>query len=183
MGIGIGDVTTVFAILVAMGIVFPGLLLSWFLLMPGMVECSRERVSKTPWKALLLGLMVLVVASIPLGILNTLAGPFQFLAYAGGFVLFTFATIGAAGIAAMMGERLRSQGVNATSPGALLRGAVALEFAVVFPILGWFILFPIVLLLSLGSALFALLHRTPRPQVETSERAGQAALQPASAKR
>ena len=63
MGFGIGDVTTVFALFAALGVVFPGLLLAWFLLMPGMVERSRERVFKTPWKALVLGVMVMVIAS------------------------------------------------------------------------------------------------------------------------
>lgn len=182
MGIGIGDVTTVFAILAALGIVFPGLLLAWFLLIPDMVERSRERVSQTPWKTLLLGLLVLFVVSVPFAILNAMAGPFQFVAYTVLFVLLTIATIGAAGIAALMGERLRGQGVRATSPGALLRGAVVLEFAVVFPILGWFILLPIVLLVSLGSAGFALLGWTPRQKDRASERATQPALQPAPPK-
>lgn len=177
MGIGIGDVTTVFAILVALGVVFPGLLLTWFLLLPGMVERSRERVSRTPWKTLGFGFVVLVLASVPLGILNALAGPFQFLAYAGGFLLLTLATIGAAGIAALMGERLRGQGINVTTSGALVRGAIVLEFAVVFPILGWFILFPVVLLISLGSAVFALLHWSPRQAREATDRAVTGTLQ------
>lgn len=162
MGIGLGDVTTVFAILAALGVVFPGLLLTWSLWMPGMVERSRERIARTPWKSLFVGLVILLMASVPLGILNALAGPFQFLAFVGGFSLLTFASVGAAGLASLMGERLRGQGVQVSSPGALLRGAVALEFATVFPIIGWFILFPLTLLVSLGAAVFALLHWMPR---------------------
>ncbi len=162
MGIGIGDVTTVFAILAALGVVFPGLLLAWALLAPGIVERARERVTRTPWKSFLLGAFMLIVASVPIGILNALGGPLQFFAYVGIFLLMTFASIGAAGMAMMMGERLRGQGVNVTSPGALLRGAVALEFAAVFPIIGWFIVFPFVLLESLGAAVFALLRWSPR---------------------
>jgi hypothetical protein len=168
MGIGIGDVTTVFALLAAMGIVFPGMLLAWSLLFPGMVERSRERVARTPGKTLVFGLIVSFAASIPIGILNALAGPFQFVAYLGGFVWLTLATIGAAGIALMMGERLRGHGVNATTPGGLLRGAIALEFAVVFPVIGWFIVFPIVLLASVGASVLALLHWTPGVKRETS---------------
>jgi hypothetical protein len=168
MGIGIGDVTTVFAVLAAMGIVFPGMLLAWSLLFPNMVERSRARVSRTPWKTLVFGVLVLILAIIPFVTLNALAGPFQFVAYAEIFILLTLATIGAAGIAQMMGERLRGQGINASPPGGLLRGAVALEFAVVFPILGWFIIFPIVLLASLGASVLALLHWTPRVKRETT---------------
>lgn len=172
MGIGLGDVTTVFAILAALGVVFPGLLLAWSLLMPGMVERSRERIGRTPWKSLLVGVVVLLMASVPLGILNALAGPFQFLAYVGGFILLAFASVGAAGLAALMGERLRGQGVQATTPGGLLRGAVALEFATVFPLIGWFILFPLTLMMSLGAAAFALVHWMParQPQTASAER-------------
>jgi hypothetical protein len=166
MGIGIGDVTTVFAILAALGIVFPGMLLAWSLLMPGMVERSRERAMVTPWKSLFFGMLLALMASVPVGVLNALAGPFQFLAYASAFVLMTLASVGAAGIASAMGERLRGQGVQVTSPGALLRGAVALEFAVVFPIIGWFIVLPIVFLMSLGASVLALLHWAPRAKRE-----------------
>lgn len=162
MGIGIGDVTTVFAILAALGIVFPGLLLAWSLLTPGMVDRSRERVRRTPWKSMFFGVFLLMVASVPIGVLNALGGPFQFLAYASAFVLMTLASMGAAGLASSMGERLRGQGVQVTSPGALLRGAVALEFAVVFPIIGWFIVLPFVFLLSLGASVLAVLHWAPR---------------------
>lgn len=168
MGIGIGDVTTVFAILAALGVVFPGLLLAWSLLLPGMVERSRERISRTPWKALLLGVIVLLMASVPFGVLSALAGPFQLVAYVGAFILLAFASVGAAGLASLMGERLRGQGVAVTSPGGLLRGAVALEFATVFPVIGWFILFPLTLVVSLGAVVFALLHWMPHSQTQTT---------------
>jgi hypothetical protein len=164
MGIGLGDVTTVFAILAALGIVFPGLLLAWSLLAPGMVERSRERISRTPWKSFFFGAFGLLAAGLPVGVLNALGGPFQFFAYLGAFVVMAFASIGAAGFASLMGERLRGQGVAATSPGALVRGAVALEFAVIFPIIGWFIVLPFVALISLGASGFALLRWLPRPE-------------------
>ena len=162
MGIGIGDVTTVFAILAALGIVFPGLLLAWSLLMPGVVERARERVARTPWKSFLLGAIVLFFTGMPALFLTRAAGPLQFIGFVGAFMVMTIASFGAAGIAALMGERLRGQGIITTTSGGLLRGAVALEFAVMFPIIGWFILFPFVVIVSLGAACFALLRWTPR---------------------
>ncbi len=162
MGIGIGDVTTVFAILAALGIVFPGLMLAWSLLMPGVVERARERVARTPWKSFLLGTIVLFFTGMPALLLTRAAGPLQFIGFVSVFVLMTIASFGAAGVAALMGERLRGQGINATTSGGLLRGAVALEFAVMFPLIGWFILFPFVVILSFGAACFALLRWTPR---------------------
>ncbi|MBI4674037.1 MAG: hypothetical protein HY741_20515 [Chloroflexi bacterium] len=162
MGIGIGDITTIFATLFALGVVFPGLLLAWTLLLPALVERARERVTLTPWKSFFLGALALLVAGVPTAILNGRAGPLQFIGIVSVFVLLTIVSIGAAGVAALMGERLRGQGVNATTPGALLRGAVALEFAMVFPLVGWFIVLPLVGTLSLGAATFALLRWMPR---------------------
>lgn len=162
MGIGIGDITFVFATLFALGVVFPGLLLAWGLLLPAQVERARERVARSPWKTFFLGALVLLVAGVPIALLNGRAGPLQFIGIVSAFVLLTVVSIGAAGIAALMGERLRAQGVSATSPGALLRGAIALEFAMVFPLVGWFIVLPLVGTLSLGAATFALLRSSPR---------------------
>jgi len=168
MGIGLGDVTTVFAILIALGVVFPGLLLAWSLLLPGMIERARERVSRTPGRSFVFGLLVLFIVGVPIAILNRLSGPFQFFAYVFAFLLLTLASIGAAGLASLMGERLRGQGVRVTSPGALVRGAIALEFATIFPFIGWFIVLPLTLLLSLGASVFALLHWMPRVKPEAS---------------
>lgn len=162
MGIGIGDVTVIFATLLALGVAFPGLLVAWLLLLPNVVERAQTRVTRTPWKAFLLGAIALVVAGIPIALLNAAAGPLQFIGIASAFVLLTIVSIGAAGVAAMMGERLRGQGVHATTPGALVRGAVALEFAMVFPLVGWFIVLPLVAIVSLGAAIFALLRWSVR---------------------
>ncbi len=165
MGIGIGDVMTIFATLFALGVVFPGLLLAWTLLLPAFVERTRERVTRTPWKTFFLGAFVLFVAGVPILILNGRAGPVQFIGIVSTFVLLTVVSIGAAGIAALMGERLRAQGVRATAPGALLRGAIALEFAMVFPLVGWFIVLPLVAIFSLGAATFALRGAPAAPRV------------------
>jgi hypothetical protein len=131
---------------------------TWLLLLPNVVERAQMRVTRTPWKSFLLGAGALIVAGIPIALLNAAAGPLQFIGIVSAFVLLTIVSIGAAGVAAMMGERLRGQGVNATTPGALVRGAIALEFAMVFPLVGWFIVLPLVALASLGAAVFAFLR-------------------------
>lgn len=170
MGIGIGDVTMVFATLAALGIVFPGLLVAWLLLLPNVVARAQQRVMCSPWKSFALGVVTLVVVAIPIALLNAAAGPLQFIGIVSVFVLLTIVSIGAAGVAALMGERLRAQGVNATTPGGLLRGAIALEFAMGFPLVGWFIVLPLVAIVSLGAAVFALLRWGVRQQLTTDDR-------------
>ncbi len=162
----LGDVFAVVAIVFGLGIALPGLLLAWSLLLPGTVERARQRLQRTPYKCFALGMLWLIASALPIIILlNLKVGGLQFIGYLGIIVLWLCSSIGAAGLAALMGERLRGNGVNVSASGALLRGALALELAQIFPILGWFVLIPLTTICSLGAAGFALLHWTPRPVV------------------
>ena len=91
-----------------------------------------------------------------------------------GWVLITlalsFSSLGAAGLAGKMGERLGLRSGNTISPAAaFVRGALALELAAAFPIIGWFIFIPLAVVTSLGASAFAVLRWTrarslrPRP--------------------
>jgi hypothetical protein len=44
-----------------------------------------------------------------------------------------------------------------------VRGAVALELAAVFPLIGWFVFIPVTFIMALGAFLFALVGWMPRP--------------------
>lgn len=67
-------------------------------------------------------------------------------------------SIGAAGIAAHMGQRLARH--KTISPFmAFVRGALALDLATAFPRLGWIVLLPLITALSAGLALPALFGR------------------------
>jgi hypothetical protein len=56
---------------------------------------------------------------------------------------------------------------NTQSISAFLRGGVALELAAGFPVIGWFIIFPIIILMSMGAAVFALFRWMPRESETT----------------
>ena len=162
-----GDVFAVFGGMLALGIALPGLLLAWSLLVPATVERARLRLERTPWRCFWLGLATLLAIGLPLVVLfNIPAGTVQLLGWVGSFILLALASVGAAGLAALMGERLRGVGLAASAPGALLRGAVALELAAVFPLIGWFIVVPLAAICSLGAVMFALLRRRPRAVIE-----------------
>jgi hypothetical protein len=54
--------------------------------------------------------------------------------------------------------------------GAFVRGAVVLELAVSFPVLGWFFIFPLAFVTAFGATGFALLNWMPRvPAVRVPE--------------
>lgn len=155
----LGDVALIFGLLVLLGVALPGLALTWGLVCPGVVARSRVRLERTPGRSFLLGLAALGVG-VALVAIGFAMGPV--VGWFGLGLLLAVASVGAAGLAALMGERLRAEGGAASPAGALLRGAIALELAVVVPVIGWFVLLPLGTIVMLGSATFALLRWQPR---------------------
>ena len=157
------DVNAVFGTLLALGIVFPGLLTTWWLLFPVSVERARVRFARTPWACLGLGLLGMVVILVPIGLLESL--PFSAAKFIGTMMIFAglaYASVGAAGLASEMGERLtRQSGGKFTPVGGMVRGAVALELAAAFPVLGWFLIIPLVTITAFGATTFAVLRWSP----------------------
>ncbi len=147
-------------ILFIFGLAFPGMLTAWWLLFPGVVGRSAVRLERSPWKAFWTGAAALVLAFIPIVILLALPfGPAKFLGWAGALLLLAFSSLGSAGLAAHLGLRL-SQRSGALSPAAgFVRGAFVLEMAVLFPLIGWFLVLPLTVFISLGAALLGFVSR------------------------
>jgi hypothetical protein len=163
------DVYAVFGTLLALGIAFPGLLSGAWLLFPDQVGRARVRAVATPWRSFFLGvggvllvaILVMILNAIPLGITKLAAALIVF----GAFAVRPWA----ASVAADMGDRLRGlSSVSLTPAGAFVRGAVALELAAIFPIVGWFLVIPAMLLLGFGAGLFGLLRWLPRPRTTSA---------------
>jgi hypothetical protein len=157
------DISTVFGILLTLGIVFPGMLTAWWLLFPATVERARLRLDRTPWLCFFVGGVITAVVAIPATILFVVPnGAVKFMGWVLVFVVLAVASLGAAGIAAKMGDRLARRSDGLTPAGAFVRGAVALELAAAFPIIGWFIVIPLAIVTSIGATAFALLRWMPK---------------------
>lgn len=158
-----GWVFGIFGGLLALGIALPGLLLAWALLLPAAVERAEQRLAQYPGRCIALGVAILLLALPLFGVLFNLPG----LAQLAGWLLLSFmlalASIGAAGLSALMGRRIGPPGDQRPGAGPLLRGALALELAAIFPLIGWFMVLPLASLATLGAASMALLRRAPLP--------------------
>jgi len=66
-----------------------------------------------------------------------------------------------------LGKRLTSQS-NISALSGFIRGSVILELAAFFPALGWFFIWPIMLIMAFGGTGFALLNWMPREKMPTS---------------
>ena len=157
------DISAVFGILISLGIGFPGLLAALWLLFPATIERTRLRLERTPWQCFWLGGVITALAVVPIVVLLALPfGPAKFIGWALIALLMALSCIGFAGIAAKMGERLAHTSTNASSAAAFVRGALALELALAFPIFGWAFILPLGIVTALGAAGFALLHWMPK---------------------
>lgn len=160
------DISAIFFILLILGVAFPAMLTAWWLLFPSVVERARLRVEKTPMQSFWMGLVVLFAAGLPTFIL--LALPFGPAKFAGWILLaasLAFSTIGSAGLAAHLGNRLARQS-DISAMSAFVRGSVILELAAFFPVLGWFFIWPLMLIMAFGATGFALLNWIPREKVQ-----------------
>ncbi len=159
------DVYAVFGTLLALGIAFPGMLTSWWLMFPRLVGRASTRFELSPWKSLALGAALIFPLAIVLVIL--FASPLGPVKFVGSWLLIAalaFASLGASGLAALMGRRLAAHSSSQLSAVAgFVRGALALELAAAFPVIGWLLVIPAVIVSGFGAATFALLGWVPTP--------------------
>ncbi len=147
------EVLAIFGILLALVIVFPGILTAWWLLFPATVERARLRLNHTPWHCFLLGCLTTFILLPPIAIL--LALPLELTRLVGCllfYIVLAFAGLGAAGLALMVGGRLVPHTNSVSSTAASLNGNIALELAAGFwlgAVATVIVLPPIVILLDL----------------------------------
>lgn len=161
------DISAIFFLLLIISIAFPAMLAAWWLLFPNLITRAQTRVEKTLARTFWLGFVLLIVVSIPIIILMAMPfGPAKFLGWILLAVSLALSSIGSAGIAAHLGERMKHAGNNYTPLSAFIRGAVVLELAAFFPIIGWLFVWPLMLITVFGATGFALLNWLPREKTQ-----------------
>ena len=163
------DISAIFFILLIISIAFPSMIATWWLLFPSVVARAQTRIEKTLARTFWMGLVIVIAVTIPIVILMAL--PFGLAKFFGWILLaasLALSSIGSAGIAAHLGEQMKRTGTQYTHLGSFLRGAVILELATFFPILGWLFLWPLALITAFGATGFALLNWMPRETTQIS---------------
>jgi hypothetical protein len=138
-----------------------------------LITRTQTRVEKTLLQTFWLGLVILIGAAIPIVILLALPfGPAKFIGWILLAASLALSSIGSAGIAAHLAHRLE-QHSHVSALGGFVRGAIILELAAFFPIVGWFFLWPLLLIIAFGATGFALLNWMPREKIQTSSATSQ----------
>ncbi|MGI4788853.1 MAG: hypothetical protein ACRYFS_08380 [Janthinobacterium lividum] len=153
----IGDVLAVIAGLTAIGAAWAATILLFALAFPKRALAAQTRMTASPGACLVQGLGVVVVGVVlALICWNAAAGPIRLLAgvIAGGIGL--AAAVGSAGAVRLLGERIDSVGTPMNAFGSLTRASILYVMAGFLPVIGWFLILPGALLLSVGSVVGSL---------------------------
>lgn len=161
------DVYTTLFIILGILLSFPALMIAINLLLPNTVKRAEARLRHTPGRSFALGLPIIsIVGFITVAIFNAGAGPFRAVGVVLVGILFFLTAVGSASMCRLLGKRLGRMSNPNSELTHLLRGALVYELAALVPLLGWFIFFPIMAVLVVGSATFSLLRWVPRTQQE-----------------
>lgn len=159
------DVYTTLFIILGILLSFPALMIAINLLLPNTVKRAEARLRHTPGRSFALGLPIVgFISFITISILDTGAGPLRAVGVGLAGVLFFLTAVGSASMCRLLGDRLGRISNPNSELAHLLRGALVYELAALVPLLGWFIFFPIMAVLVVGSATFSLLRWVPRTQ-------------------
>ncbi|MBI5353148.1 MAG: hypothetical protein HZB50_10960 [Chloroflexi bacterium] len=163
------DISAIFFILLIISVAFPSMLTLWWLLFPPLVARAQVRVEKTLGGTFWMGLGVMIALAIPIVILLVLPfGPAKFLGWVLLAASFAVSSIGSAGISSHLSEQMKRAGSVFSPLAGFIRGAVILELTSFLPVIGWFFLLPIAVIISFGAASFALLNWMPREKTQST---------------
>ena len=123
-------------------------------LFSGSVERCRTALLARPYRVFMTGVLIGVpVFLFGAILLSNGAGPLKFL---GGAILVaqtTLALFGSTGLIRHIGEQLSDRSVHSRPGLTVLRGGAVVFIACVLPIVGWFLLIPVVLIAGFGAGI------------------------------
>lgn len=152
------DTMAIFFVILGLLLAFPGLWLLCRGLWPKTVEGAAVRCSRGLVKSFLVGAPITAVMAIVTAVLSKAFGAAGTIAAFGTVCLYMMlAHAGVAGLVTHIGQRLASPSDAERPWKATLRGGVVLELTYLLPILGWFVILPVSIIIGCGAATLSLL--------------------------
>lgn len=154
------------ALIVELMVSLTGLLTATAVLLPVHTKKAEIALERSTTKCLFRGVGLVFVFVIGIAMVSLplpLAKLIGFLTIIG---IASLLTLGGAGMAQLMGNRISEMSGAKTTFSALLHGSIAYSVGVFFPFIGWFVLAPLSILCALGagvSALWPAPNSNPRP--------------------
>lgn len=154
-----GLVVLILLLLVSLCLV--GFMIVLATLLPGATARSKAALLRSPWRAFLIGLAnYLFIGGISLVLLSTEIEPLVLVGLLLAAFLVSITVIGLGGLAVLVGERLAQLSQQESSRlKQLIQGTLVIELAGLLPLLGWFVLAPILLMVCFGAAVLGWRNR------------------------
>ncbi|MBL1150656.1 MAG: hypothetical protein AKCLJLPJ_00938 [Fimbriimonadales bacterium] len=160
MGITIGDVLTVVFTVLAFCISSWAMMVAGAHLFENRSIRARDALLGSPWISLLVGFLVTVFGGTLLVAVGAQPLPALKLMALLGYCAFALvAALGGSAIARVLADRMTRSDPHFSRVGALGRAAGLIVASCILPVVGWFVLAPIVLFFSIGCGLQALVSR------------------------
>ena len=157
------DAFAITMLFVGLMIVLPATWLLFGALWPSALERGQRRIPRMPIGTFFTGVgvaTVFILLTVALGSANLPALALPIAAFGLGWAFF-----GTSAFARHLGERLSTPGQPAWR--SHLRGSIVLSLSFLVPILGWFLVFPIAMILGLGTTTLSLIR--PQKQAPTDK--------------
>ncbi len=152
---------------VQLGVVITmALLFSWAALvtvvalaLPTHAQRAENALARLPKRCFFVGLIMLALFILGFVLLGQAVPLVKLAGFALSLCMGVLLLVGGAGIAHLMGTRIGEMSGARSSFGALVRGSIVHGFSMIFPYLGWFIMLPLSLILSLGAGWYAVVPK------------------------
>ena len=154
------DAMSIFFVILGMMLALPGLWLLCRGLWPEAVANATDRCRKRLWSSFLAGLPIRILMIAATTLLFSMLGPVGKIAGVGLVSLYMLqAHTGVSGLVTAIGRRLATPVDEQRPWRSTLRGGVVLELAYLLPVLGWFVILPVSIVIGSGAANLGLLSR------------------------
>ena len=169
------DTMSIFFVILGMMLAFPGLWLLCRGLWPEAVAAAADRCRQRLWSSFLVGLPITILMIAATTILFSVLGPVGKIAAVGVVSLYMLqAHTGVSGLVTAIGCRLAAPLDEQRPWRSTLRGGVVLELAYLLPILGWFVILPVSIVIGSGAVNLGLLSKLKLAVFATNPASGHA---------
>lgn len=147
----IGDSFAIVALLALLGLTTWALLLIASLLFGQRAESAMWEYTHRPLAGFGTGILILLTwGSLSIVLLNLPNPILKFLGFLGILLPFLVSVIGSAGLCGLIAQRIRDAEPGLSPYAAMVRSSMLVAVAWFFPVLGWFLIAPVILITSLG---------------------------------
>ncbi len=154
------DMMRIFLVVLGFLLAFPALWLVFRGFLGGTVELARRRSVGNPYRSLLIGAVLAALTFGLVSVANTIGGVAgEIAAFTIVCVYLAWAHLGLAGLVTHIGLNLPLDSDTHSPWHTTLRGGVALELTYLLPIVGWFGILPLSLIIGAGAATLAVTDR------------------------